>query len=186
MTPLFRPHRSGCLAHSSGRGSPALRIQLRRTHARPTWAHFGKTPLMPSAPARRLGIGDETVAEEACRCFGLGGDLDTGSFLSRPETTLMVVEVDGGVVGWVYGHELAHPDGERTMLLYALDVAEQHRGRGYGSALVRAFVREGRRPGMYRGLGPHRARQRGCHGDVRVRGWDAWPWRSGHGHLEAR
>ncbi len=97
---------------------------------------------MPSAPVRRLGIGDETAAEEACRCFGLGGDLDTGSFLSRPETTLMVVEVDGGVAGWVYGHELVHPDGERTMLLYALDVAQQHRGRGYGSALVRAFVRE--------------------------------------------
>ena len=28
------------------------------------------------------------------------------------------------------------------MFLYALDVAERHRGRGYGSALVRAFVRE--------------------------------------------
>jgi ribosomal protein S18 acetylase RimI-like enzyme len=99
---------------------------------------------MPSVPVRRLGLGDETVAEDACRCFGLGGDLDTRSFLGRPETTLMVVEVDGGVVGWAYGHELAHPDGERTMLLYALDVAEQHRGRGYGSALVRAFVRGAR------------------------------------------
>ena len=54
----------------------------------------------------------------------------------------MVLETDAGVAGWVYGHELAHPDGERTMLLYALDVAEEHRGRGYGSALVRAFVHE--------------------------------------------
>ena len=93
---------------------------------------------------RRLGLGDETVAEEACTSFGLGGDLDTRSFLSRPETTLMVVEVDGRVAGWAYGHELAHPDGERTMLLYALDVAEEHRGRGYASALVRAFVRDAR------------------------------------------
>jgi ribosomal protein S18 acetylase RimI-like enzyme len=56
----------------------------------------------------------------------------------------MVVELNGGVAGWAYGHELAHPDGERTMLLYALDIAGQHRGRGYGSALVRAFVREAR------------------------------------------
>jgi ribosomal protein S18 acetylase RimI-like enzyme len=99
---------------------------------------------MPSAPVRRLGLGDEIVAEDACRCFGLGGDLDTRSFLRRPETTLVVVEVDGGVVAWAYGHELAHPDGERTTLLYALDVAEQHRGRGYGAALVRAFVRDAR------------------------------------------
>jgi ribosomal protein S18 acetylase RimI-like enzyme len=99
---------------------------------------------MPSAPVRRLGPGDETVAEDACRCFGLGGDLDTRSFLSRPDTTLMVVEVDGRVAGWIYGHELAHPDGERTMLLYALDVADRHRGRGYGSALVRAFVGDAR------------------------------------------
>jgi ribosomal protein S18 acetylase RimI-like enzyme len=97
---------------------------------------------VPPALVRRLSLGDEAVAEEACRCFGPDGNLDARSFLSRPETTLMVVEVHDGVVGWVYGHELAHPDGERTMLLYALDVAEQYRGRGYGSALVRAFVRE--------------------------------------------
>jgi len=97
---------------------------------------------MPSVPVRRLGLGDEIVAKDACRCFGLGDDLDTWSFLSRPETTLTVVEVDGAVAGWAYGHELAHPDGERTMLLYALDVAEQHRGRGYGAALVQAFVRD--------------------------------------------
>ena len=48
-----------------------------------------------------------------------------------------------------YGHELVHADGERTMLLYILDVAEQQRGRGYGSALVRAFVPEAGDPGMY-------------------------------------
>jgi aminoglycoside 3-N-acetyltransferase I len=42
----------------------------------------------------------------------------------------------------VYGHELIHPDGERTMLLYALDVAEGWRRRGLATALVRAFVGE--------------------------------------------
>ena len=104
--------------------------------------------LTPPAPPRRLKLGDEAIAEAACRRFGLAGDLDAKSFLSRPETTLMVVEADAGVAGWVYGHELAHPDGERTMLLYDLYVAEEHRGRGYGSALVRAFV--------------HEARDRGC------------------------
>ena len=52
------------------------------------------------------------------------------------------------VVGWVYGHELIHPDGECTMLLYALDVLEGHRGQGLGTSLVAAFVEH--------------ARQRGC------------------------
>lgn len=33
-----------------------------------------------------------------------------------------------------------HPDGERTMLLYALDVAGRVRRRGVGTALVNAFV----------------------------------------------
>jgi len=102
---------------------------------------------MHSRQLRRLEPGDEAVAEAACRRFGPGGDLDTRSFLTRPEATLLVVEADGGVAGWVYGHELAHPDGERTMLLYALDVAEDHRGRGYGSALVKAFVHDARRRG---------------------------------------
>ena len=68
-------------------------------------------------------------------------------FLSRPETTLIVVEQDDDVVGWVYGHELIHPDGERTMLLYALDVAEASRRQGLATALVRAFVAEAERRG---------------------------------------
>lgn len=44
------------------------------------------------------------------------------------------------MAGWVYGHELLHPDGERTMLLYALDVAERARGAGHGRGLVEGFV----------------------------------------------
>jgi hypothetical protein len=34
---------------------------------------------------RPLGEGDEQVAEEACRLFGLAGDLDATEFLGRPE-----------------------------------------------------------------------------------------------------
>src|SRR5205823_3429558 len=93
---------------------------------------------------RRLGPGDEASAGEACRLFGLSGELDPGAFLARPETTLLVAEEAGALVGWVYGHELAHPDGERTMLLYALDVAEAFRGRGHATALVSTFVAHAR------------------------------------------
>ncbi|MGI8685649.1 MAG: GNAT family N-acetyltransferase [Acidimicrobiales bacterium] len=54
---------------------------------------------------------------------------------------------EAGVAGWAYGHELVHPDGERTMLLYALDVAEHARRKGYGRALVTAFVDHARQAG---------------------------------------
>ena len=89
---------------------------------------------------RALGPGDEVVATEACRLFEAAGDVDPVAFLARPEAVLLVAEDEGAVVGWVYGHELVHPDGERTMLLYALDVVEAAQGRGHGRALVTAFV----------------------------------------------
>lgn len=96
---------------------------------------------------RRLEPGDEAVAEAACRLFGAVGDIDAGEFLRRDEAHLFVAEDDLGVAGWVYGHELIHPDGERTMLLYALDVAERARRAGRGRALVSAFVDHARMRG---------------------------------------
>jgi GNAT superfamily N-acetyltransferase len=84
------------------------------------------------------------LAEEASRLFGATGDLDPSAFLRRPETSLLIAEDDVGVAGWAYGHELVHPDGERTMLLYALDVATRARGRGCGRSLVAAFVEHAR------------------------------------------
>jgi hypothetical protein len=72
-----------------------------------------------------LGPGDEAMLAAACRAFGHEGAVHPAGILERPEAVVIVAEDDEGVVGWVYGHELVHPDGERTMLLYALDVAER-------------------------------------------------------------
>jgi ribosomal protein S18 acetylase RimI-like enzyme len=96
---------------------------------------------------RKLGPGDESVSDAACRAFGSEGDFDAALFLRRPEATLLVSEVDGEVAGWVYGQELAHPDAELTMLLYALDVVEAHHRQGHGRALVDAFVADARSRG---------------------------------------
>ena len=93
---------------------------------------------------RRLHQGDEQLTIEACRLFGAEGELDAGPFLAESGATLFIAEEDGAIVGWVYGHELIHPDGERTMLLYALDVAERARRRGTGKALVEGFVADAR------------------------------------------
>jgi ribosomal protein S18 acetylase RimI-like enzyme len=96
-------------------------------------------PLGPDEAGPVLGLwqalGDEAQAADA------------SAFLSRPETVALVAEEDGRTVGLVYGHELAHPDGVRTLLLYSLDVVEAARRRGHGRALVESFVAEGRRRG---------------------------------------
>ena len=100
---------------------------------------------------RRLVAGDEALAERAVRLFAEEAPslpIDVASFLGRPEAVLLVAlddsdaadEPDEALAGWVYGHELIHPDGERTMLLYALDVDEGFRRRGHGRALVSGFV----------------------------------------------
>src|SRR4051812_44158753 len=95
---------------------------------------------MVTSRIRRLVAGDESLAELACRTFGLDGEIDSAAFLARSETALLIVHDGVGVAGWVYGHELVHPDGERTMLLYSLDVDAAHQGQGWGKALVAAFV----------------------------------------------
>lgn len=106
---------------------------------------------------RRLGVGDDAIAEVAVRMFaGTAGDdddvdnglpIDVAPMLASP-TAVLFVAVDGSdVAGWVYGHELIHPDGERTMLLYGLDVDEAFRRRGHGRALVDAFVAHARSVG---------------------------------------
>ena len=94
---------------------------------------------------RRLTVGDEATAEVACHTFAGEGDVDVARFLGREDVHLVVAEDDDGIAGWVYGQELLHPDGETTMLLYGLDVAERAQRRGHGAALVAAFVDVARR-----------------------------------------
>ena len=106
---------------------------------------------------RRLGGGgdvgadDEALAEEAVRSFAEEAPavpIDVRAFLRRPEAVLLVALDDHeALAGWLYGHELVHPDGERTMLLYALDVDDAFRRRGHGRALVTSFVELARSSG---------------------------------------
>jgi ribosomal protein S18 acetylase RimI-like enzyme len=101
---------------------------------------------------RRLSVGDEALAEAAVRLFAddRSAPVDVAAFLGSPACLLLVSlagEGGGDVAGWVYGQELVHPDGERTMLLYALDVDEPFHRQGHGRALVTAFVAEARAAG---------------------------------------
>ncbi|GGL88273.1 GNAT family N-acetyltransferase [Nakamurella endophytica] len=96
---------------------------------------------------RRLGPDDAAAATEVCRLFDLRGRLDPSRFLARDDVHLLVAEIDGRPVGWVYGQELLHPDGEVTALLYSLDVAAGARRQGVGRALTERFVDVVRRRG---------------------------------------
>jgi ribosomal protein S18 acetylase RimI-like enzyme len=96
---------------------------------------------------RRLEPSDRDIAADACRTFGFSGELQPDAFLDDPHCHLFIAEEAHRVLGWVYGHELLHPDGERTMLLYSLDVAPRARRRGLGRALTEAFVAHARAQG---------------------------------------
>jgi len=63
---------------------------------------------------------------------------------------MLIAEIDEAIAGFVSGVETTHPDKGTEMFLYELAVAEEHRMRGVGRALVSA-------------LG-HLAVERGCHG----------------------
>jgi GNAT superfamily N-acetyltransferase len=96
---------------------------------------------------RRLVPGDEALAVAAAALLGIEAPSDPGAALLRPEATVLVAVQEGKLTGCAYGHELVHPDGERTMLLYSLDVDPAHLGRGIGRALVDAFVDDARTRG---------------------------------------
>lgn len=92
----------------------------------------------------KAGPGDEDLVRGATALLGIHAPSDPTAILARREAVLVVADDAGAVVGAAYGHELVHPDGERTMLLYSLDVAEGARRRGIGRALTEAFVEHAR------------------------------------------
>ncbi|MGZ4615612.1 MAG: GNAT family N-acetyltransferase [Actinomycetes bacterium] len=74
----------------------------------------------------------------------------TRRFLEEPDHHLLLAYDGEQPVGMITGVETTHPDKGTEMFLYELSVAESHRGRGIGHALVDALA----------GL----ARERGCYG----------------------
>jgi len=91
--------------------------------------------------------GDEGALADALRRFGEDESVDPSQFLSMPGAVFFLAEEDGVPVGRAYGHTPAQPDGETTMLLYAIDVVPDARRRGHGRRLVDAFVEHARAAG---------------------------------------
>jgi GNAT superfamily N-acetyltransferase len=64
---------------------------------------------------------------------------DPSEFLARDGSVAFAATIDDEPVGWAYGYVLERPDGDRTMLLYEMEVAAPWRRKGIGRQLVGAF-----------------------------------------------
>ena len=91
--------------------------------------------------------GDADTLVDALRRLGEDPSVNSSEFVSTPGAWFFLAEENGVPVGRAYGHTLVHPDGERTALLYAVDVVPHARRRGRGRRLVEAFVEHARAAG---------------------------------------
>lgn len=99
----------------------------------------------------RLIAGDDAKVIAAAELFdNVPGAEATADFLARPDHYLHVAYDDEGVpAGFITGVLMVHPDKGREMFLYELGVAESHRGRGIGKALVGQLEQVARGAGCY-------------------------------------
>src|SRR4051794_21132280 len=100
----------------------------------------------------RVESGDERVLVAGKELFDAPPTEEWAEkFLSSEGHHLLVALEDGAdrPVGFVSGVETTHPDKGTEMFLYELSVAEGHRNRGIGKALVQALADLARTHGCY-------------------------------------
>ncbi len=92
---------------------------------------------MPSMEIIQLGAGDVDTVIAAADLFDEQPRRDaTARFLAEPGHHLLLAYDGSTPIGFVSGIETVHPDKGAEMFLYELGVAESHRRRGVGRALV--------------------------------------------------
>ncbi|MEU0556897.1 GNAT family N-acetyltransferase [Dactylosporangium sp. NPDC006015] len=97
----------------------------------------------------RVGAADVRLFDRAMAEFGVvpGGGR---AFLGSPGALAFVASDGAEVLGWCWGYHLVRPDASSMLYLHRLEVARQHRRRGVGRALLRAFMADGVRAGASR------------------------------------
>ena len=97
-----------------------------------------------------LGPGDAAAVMAAGDLFDHAPRADaTARFLAAPGHHLLIAYDGTTPIGFVSGVETIHPDKGAEMFLYELGVAEPHRRRGVGRALVGRLVEISRALGCY-------------------------------------
>jgi ribosomal protein S18 acetylase RimI-like enzyme len=100
----------------------------------------------PGISIRLLAPGDEAVVRELADYDGSG---DPEGLLADPQTLLLVAFDDASPVGFVLAHDLPRRRGHRSKLfVYEVDVAESHRRRGIGTALLARLAELARERGI--------------------------------------
>jgi ribosomal protein S18 acetylase RimI-like enzyme len=90
---------------------------------------------------RRLAPGDEQALARVGACFdGPVQEAAATRFLNADGHHILVAYDGEAVAGFVSGVEMTHPDKGTEMFLYELSVDAPFRGRGYGTALVKALA----------------------------------------------
>lgn len=95
---------------------------------------------------RRLGAEDVELAMQAICALKMSaarnsfGPQNLGKFLSRPENVLIVADDQGVPAGFLIAYMLDRIDRDQKMVcLYETGVAESHRRRGIGKAMIEAL-----------------------------------------------
>lgn len=89
---------------------------------------------------------DLQLFDRAVRTFGSAAD-GGQAFLRSPGALAFVASHGAEISGWCWGYHLIRPDTSSMLYLHQLEVAQEHRRRGIGRALLHAFMSAGARAG---------------------------------------
>lgn len=92
---------------------------------------------------------DLSLLERAVRRFRDGAaEADVvRAFADTPTALALVAADEEEILGWCWGHLLARPDTASMLYVHQLEVSEDHRRRGIGRDLLRAFMAAGVKAG---------------------------------------
>ncbi|HET6400032.1 MAG TPA: GNAT family N-acetyltransferase [Candidatus Kapabacteria bacterium] len=86
-----------------------------------------------------LNLGDESLLIEAARIFNADEEVSyerAASLLAEPTFFVVVARTDEGVImGRIYG-DVIHRFAQTDLLLYEVDVAEEHQRKGVARAMI--------------------------------------------------
>lgn len=96
-------------------------------------------PLSPPMQIHLLNLGDESLLIEAARIFNADEEVSyerAASLLAEPTFFVVVARTDEGVImGRIYG-DVIHRFAQTDLLLYEVDVAEEHQRKGVARAMI--------------------------------------------------
>lgn len=100
------------------------------------------------ATEENLNLGRQAVElhRETSQSVTDGDEESVRGFVRDSKGYLLMARQDDCVIGSLYGYALRHPHrAQPQFLLYAIDVSQEWRNRGIGTALVRHFVAEAKK-----------------------------------------